>query len=408
MNDNIVTLEKKLRRGQLTLHLPQGRVKTFGTGPPYAEWIVYKPATLRRIARDPEMMLGETYMNGEWDVPQGKLVALLEVLMANFSDSPSEAQGIKARLLKNIIHPGNGIMRSYRNVAHHYDLDEWVFRRFLDQDMQYSCAYFYAPDISLDEAQRAKCQHIMNKLVLSPGQHVLDIGCGWGGLALYLAEHAGVKVTGLTLSREQLRVATNRAMERGLQNLVEFRLQDYREHTGSYDRIVCVGMFEHVGVAHYERYFDQLSHLLRPLGSALLHTIGRYGPPSTTNPWIRKYIFPGGYNPALSEVTGAIEKSGLIACDVEVLRLHYALTLEAWYKRFQSHREQVAERMGERFCRMWEFYLASCEASFRWRNLVVFQIQLGHRLEALPITRDYLYETAGHALEAGSSRLAAS
>ncbi|MEO7557732.1 MAG: cyclopropane-fatty-acyl-phospholipid synthase family protein [Gammaproteobacteria bacterium] len=407
MNDNIVTLEKKLRHGQLTLHLPPGRVETFGNGPPYAEWIVHSPATLRRIARDPEMMLGETYMNGEWDVPQGRLAALLEVLMANFSDSPAQARGILAKLLKNIAHHGNGIMRSYRNVAHHYDLDEWVFRRFLDQDMQYSCAYFYAPNISLDEAQRAKCRHIMNKLMLSPGQHVLDIGCGWGGLALFLAEHARVRVTGLTLSREQLRVATHRAAERGLQNLVEFRLQDYREHTGSYDRIVSVGMFEHVGAAHYDCYFTKLRHLLRPDGAALLHTIGRVSPPGDTNPWIQKYIFPGGYNPALSEVTGAIEKSGLISCDVEVLRLHYALTLEAWYQRFQQHRDEVAARMGERFCRMWEFYLASCEASFRWRDLVVFQIQLAHRLDALPLTRDYLYEQpAQRASTAVTSRLA--
>jgi cyclopropane-fatty-acyl-phospholipid synthase len=399
-------LEKNVRRGQLTLHIPGGHTRTVGSGQPQVDWILHKPDTLKCVMHDPEMMLGETYINGEWDVPQEKLTTLLEVLMTNFA-APQNPSVFFDRL-KKILRRGNGIMRSQRNVAHHYDLDEWMFRRFLDQDLQYSCAYFSRPGISLDEAQRAKCQHILNKLNLSPGQHVLDIGSGWGGLALYLAEHAGVKVTGLTLSREQLRVASSRAAERGLQDVVEFHLQDYREHTGSYDHIVSVGMFEHVGVAHYSCYFDQLSRLLRPQGSALLHTIGRFGPPGTTNPWIQKYIFPGGYNPALSEVTGAIEKSGLIACDVEVLRLHYALTLEAWYKRFQSHRSQVVERMGERFCRMWEFYLAACEASFRWRDLVVFQIQLGHQLDILPITRDYLYEKPEHGVTAGSSRLAAS
>lgn len=404
--DTIKILEKNVRHGRLILHLPGGQIRTLGSGQPHADWILHRPDTLKRIMLDPEMMLGETYMNGEWDVPPGKLITLFEILMTNLDEG--RARGSFPGFLESTLRRRNGITRSCRNVAHHYDLDEWIFRRFLDQDMQYSCAYFAEPSLSLDEAQREKCRHIMSKLNLSPGQHVLDIGSGWGGLALYLAEHAGVKVTGLTLSREQLRVASCRAAERGLQGVVEFHLQDYREHTGSYDRIVSVGMFEHVGAAHYHCYFEQLSHLLCPQGSALLHTIGRSGPPGTTNPWIHKYIFPGGYNPALSEVTGAIESSGLITCDVEVLRLHYALTLEAWYKRFQSHREQVVERMSERFCRMWEFYLAACEASFRWRDLVVFQIQLGHRLDALPITRDYLYEKPEPGMATGSSRLAVS
>ena len=252
-------------------------------------------------------------------------------------------------------------------------------------------------NISLEEAQRAKCRHIMNKLCLQPGQRVLDIGCGWGGLAFYLAEHADVKVTGLTLSREQLRVAESRARERGLEGRVDFRLQDYREHHGSYDRIVSVGMFEHVGVRHYRDYFDQVRRLLVHDGIALLHTIGRHGAPGTTNPWIEKYIFPGGYNPALSEVTRAIERSGLVSCDIEILRQHYAKTLVLWHQRFHAHRAEIAQRMGERFCRMWEFYLATCEAAFRWRDLVVFQIQLTHRMGAVPITRDYLYREGDNA-----------
>ncbi len=407
MNSGVM-LKQGLKRGQLSLHLPGGCIETVGSGHPHADWILHKPGTLKRIALDPEMMLGETYMDGEWDIPHGKLSALLEVLMINFSETNAQVRFTPLDSLKNIIRRSNNIARSQRNVAHHYDLDEWLFRHFLDQDMQYSCAYFQAPGISLDEAQRAKSHHIMKKLVLSPGQRVLDIGCGWGGLALYLAEQAGVKVTGLTLSREQLRVATRRAAERGLQDVVEFRLADYREHTGSYDRIVSVGMFEHVGPAHYKSFFHQMRRLLHPDGSALLHTIGRYGPPRRTNPWIQKYIFPGGYNPALSEVTGALEKSGLAMCDVEVLRLHYALTLEAWYMRFQSHRPLIAQRMGERFCRMWEFYLAACAASFRWRGLVVFQIQLGHRLDAVPITRDYIYESSEQCRASSNSSCRAS
>ncbi|MEO6696472.1 MAG: cyclopropane-fatty-acyl-phospholipid synthase family protein [Gammaproteobacteria bacterium] len=336
---------------------------------------------------DPELMLGETYMNGEWDA--ANLLDLFEVLMRNFPEQQSG--GVLARLLKKLLQQGNRITQSYRNVAHHYDLDEWLFRHFLDQDMQYSCAYFYKPGISLEEAQRAKCAHLLRKLDLSPGQQVLDIGSGWGGLALYLAEHAGVKVTGLTLSREQLRVAQQRARERGLQGRVEFLLRDYREHDGSYDRIVSVGMFEHVGARHYPDYFERLRRLLKPEGVALLHTIGRYTPPGVTNSWILKHIFPGGYTPALSELSRSIEGSGLITCDVEVLRLHYAMTLAAWQQRFQAQRAQIAARLSERFCRMWEFYLAACEASFRWRDLVVFQLQLTQRLDVLPVTRDYLY-----------------
>ena len=399
--DALNILEKQITQGCLTVHLPDGRTRSFGSGQPQAEWVLRTPHTLKRILLDPELMLGETYMDGEWDVPDvphGSLIALLEVLMRNFPESLPQKRNPLLGLCKGLLRRGNGIRRSYRNVAHHYDLDEWLFRLFLDQDMQYSCAYFYQPNISLNEAQRAKRYHIMHKLLLQPGQRVLDIGCGWGGLALHLAEHAGVKVTGLTLSREQLRVAQQRAKERGLEDRVEFLLQDYREHHGSYDRIVSVGMFEHVGTLHYPYYFAQVARLLHSDGVALLHTIGRSGPPGETNPWIQKYIFPGGYNPALSEVSAAVERSGLITCDVEVLRLHYAMTLAAWAKRFQAERTQIAVRMGERFCRMWEFYLAACEASFRWRDLVVYQIQLARRVDAVPITRSYLYQGADQEL----------
>ncbi|MEW6353933.1 MAG: cyclopropane-fatty-acyl-phospholipid synthase family protein [Pseudomonadota bacterium] len=387
-------LEQHIRHGSLTLHFPDGRAQRFGhDDAPHAELILRHPGALQRIMLDPEFMFGETYVDGDWDAPAGGLLTLFEVLMRNFPERVAKPP-LWERLLRGLIRRGNTILHSYRNVAHHYDLDEWLFRRFLDQDMQYSCAYFYAPDINLEEAQRAKRQHILHKLLLQPGQRVLDIGCGWGGLALHLAEHAGVHVTGLTLSREQLRVAEARARERGLSHAVEFRLQDYREHDGVYDRIVSVGMFEHVGRAHYPEYFARIHRLLHTDGSALLHTIGRYGPPGATNPWIEKYIFPGGYNPALSEVSAVIERSGLVNCDTEVWRLHYAMTLAAWQQRFQASRAEIAARMSERFVRMWEFYLAACEATFRWRDLVVFQIQLAKRLDAVPVTRDYLYRGA--------------
>ncbi len=385
--DPLKHLGPRIRHGRLTVCLPGGERHSFGSGTPHAEWYIHTSATLRRILSDPELMVGETYMNGEWDT--SNLLDLLEVFMHNIPEQSSS--GLLAGLLKRLLRQGNRIAQSYRNVAHHYDLDEWLFRRFLDRDMQYSCAYFYKPGISLEEAQRAKCAHILRKLDLSPGQQVLDIGCGWGGLALYLAEHAGVRVAGLTLSREQLRVAQQRARESGLQGRVEFLLRDYREHSGVYDRIVSVGMFEHVGAQHYPHYFEQMRRLLSPEGAALLHTIGRYTPPGVTSPWILKHIFPGGYIPALSELNRSVEGSGLITCDVETLRLHYAMTLGAWQHRFQAQRTEIAARLGERFCRMWEFYLAACEASFRWRDLVVFQLQLTQRLDVLPITRDYIY-----------------
>lgn len=387
-------LERRIREGTLRLRLPDGSARTFGHGGPVAEWIIHAPRTLGRIARDPEYALGETYMAGEWDAGEGGLTGLLLLLMRNFPETPPRGWRRLAEPLARTLQQWNRIGRSYRNAAHHYDLDEWLFRHMLDREMHYSCAYFARADMDLEAAQRAKCAHLAAKLCLRPGQRVLDIGCGWGGLALFLAREHGVEVTGLTLSREQLRVARARAEAAGLTARVRFELQDYREHRGTYDRIVSVGMFEHVGRPQYLAFFDQVRGLLAPDGVAVLHTIGRLGPPGTTNPWIRRHIFPGGYIPALSEVAAAIERSGLFNCDVEVLRLHYARTLAAWQGRFQAHRAEAAARYGERFCRMWEFYLAVCEAAFQERDLAVFQIQLARRRDAVPLTRDYLYREA--------------
>ena len=385
-------LERRIKHGTLHLQMPDGSTRTLGEGEPQAHWRLHSHKAAARILRDPELELGETYTDGDWDTGEGQLQDLLGLLMRNFpeSDEPAGLQRL-LRVPQMFLRHWNRIGRSRRNVAHHYDLDGELFRLFLDEDMQYSCAYYYAPGIDLEEAQRAKRGHIANKLLLKPGQRVLDIGSGWGGLALDLAEQAGVEVTGLTLSEEQLKVARRRAVERGLEDRVHFELQDYRQHRGNYDRIVSVGMFEHVGPPNYRHFFSQVRKLLAPGGVALLHTIGRQSTPGGTNPWIRKYIFPGGYIPALSEVSGAIERTGLVTSDVEVLRLHYADTLAAWQRRFQRQRREVTQRMGERFYRMWEFYLASCEASFRWRDLVVFQFQLAKDLATVPVTRDYLY-----------------
>lgn len=275
---------------------------------------------------------------------------------------------------------------------------------FLDSDRQYSCAYFGRPDQSLDDAQLAKKRRIAAKLVVEPGMRVLDIGAGWGGLGLYLGEHCGAHVTGVTLSQEQIGIARRRAEERGLAGRVEFRLQDYRDTPETFDRIVSVGMFEHVGVGYYDTFFQKMATSLKDDGVALLHTIGRTDGPGVTNPWITKYIFPGGYIPAMSEVVAAIERAGLLIADIEILRLHYALTLRAWRQRFMARREEAAAIYDERFCRMWEFYLAASEATFRVGDDVVFQFQIVKRVDALPITRAYIAERE-RALQARDSNL---
>src|SRR5690606_38158566 len=385
-------LDNRIRHGTLVLEFEDGTPsRRFGTGEPVAVWRVANQKVLRRIAADPGFMLGQSYIDGDWSVPPGGLLPLLEVLMRNFSIETAGWRGKAWRLLLAPLQQWNRARASRRNVSRHYDLDYDMFRQFLDEDMQYSCAYFAEPDMTLEQAQRAKCEHIRRKLLLSPGQRVLDIGCGWGGLAMYLAERDDVQVTGLTLSVEQHRIATERVRQRGLQDKVQILLAYYREHEGDYDRIVSVGMFEHVGVPNYRRFFELVRQRLPDDGVALIHTIGRRTPPGLTNPWTRRYIFPGGYIPAMSETMAAIERSELYCTDEEVLRRHYALTLQHWLSRFQKVRAEWVGKLGETFCRMWEFYLAASAASFLWRDLVVFQFQLSPALDAVPITRDYLY-----------------
>jgi cyclopropane-fatty-acyl-phospholipid synthase len=396
-------LRRLIRRGDLTVVLPGGKSfhiagAPFDALPPEerpapVRLAIDDPKVLRRLPWHPALAFGEGYMDGTIRFEQGTLRDFLALFLSNASeafDRPlSRAKGGIDRLIRRL-HQNNPIPRAAKNVAHHYDLSPRLYELFLDADRQYSCAYFPTGSETLEEAQAAKKRHLAAKLLLRPGMTLLDIGCGWGGTAIYLAKAFGVAVTGITLSERQLEVARARAREAGLADRVRFELMDYREVRGRFDRIVSVGMFEHVGVRFYRAYFRALRNLLAPDGVALLHTIGRSDPPGDTNPWLRKYIFPGGYCPALSEIMAAVERERLTVTDVEVLRLHYARTLALWHERFQSHRAEIAALLDERFCRMWEFYLLGSEMVFRHDQQVVFQIQLARDKTAVPDTRDYI------------------
>lgn len=384
-------LDRNIKYGQLELRLPNGQRHKFGDHGPSVQWNIHSHDTMKRIVTDWEYELGETYISGGWDVGKGELRELLGILRYNFQEIIPTGINKAIMLLQRLPQQWNRISKSRRHIKHHYDMDTELFRSFLDKDMHYSCAYFTNVSHSLEQAQQDKCRMIAQKLLLKPGHTVLDIGCGWGSLAMYLAENHGVKVTGITLSKEQLKIAIMRAEERGLNHLVNFQLIDYRKLDGNFDRIVSVGMFEHVGKPYFKTYFRNIKKLLKSNGVALIHTIGRSGPPGVTNPWIRQHIFPGGYIPALSEVTSSVEDSLLVITDVEILRHHYAQTLAAWYNRFRNRQEEIKTRYGEYFYRLWEFYLNICEISFKHSDLVVFQIQLSRSNNALPIVRDYMY-----------------
>ena len=388
-----ILLGHYIKRGSLRLTTSRGTVMTFGdgTGKPVAIRFATR-ATEWAILRNPELTFGEAYMDGSLIVEQGTIADVLEVVMRQQQDAPPRWARIQwlFRFLRRRLLQFNPRRRSRENVAHHYDLDGRLYSLFLDADRQYSCAYFETPDQSLDDAQLAKKRHLAAKLRLKPNQRVLDIGCGWGGLALYLAELTGVSVTGVTLSQEQFGVANSRAAEKNLAGKAQFRLQDYRDIGEKFDRIVSVGMFEHVGVGHYQTFFDKCAEMLKDDGVMVLHSIGRSEGPSVTNPWISKYIFPGGYIPAVSEVMEAIQRSGLLISDLEILRLHYAETLKAWRERFLAHRDEVERIYDQRFVRMWEFYLASSEMAFREQNMMVMQYQLTKRQGVVPMTRDYI------------------
>jgi len=393
-------LARLLRRvitiGRLRLIDAGGAPHTFEGSPAGKVTIrLHDPALHWKLLVRPRLYLPEAFMDGALTIEEGSLYDLIDLLAVNLEAPPKDVFGRllngSATLLRRV-HQYNPAARARRNAAHHYDLSDQLYELFLDKDRQYSCAYFHDDTDDLESAQLNKKRHLAAKLLIRPGQRVLDIGSGWGGLALYLAGECGADVTGLTLSVEQHKMATRRAAAAGVSDRVRFYLRDYREERGQYDRIVSVGMFEHVGVNHYGAFFAKLESLLKQDGIALLHSIGRKDGPGSTSPWIRKYIFPGGYIPALSEVVPVAERRNLWITDIEILRLHYAKTLRAWRSRFERNRDRVREIYDERFCRMWEMYLTGSEIAFRGQGLMVFQMQLAKAVDAVPLTRDYMLD----------------
>ncbi len=387
---------KIIKNGTLTVR-GSGGERLYGSGGGRSVAIRFtEEAAERELLADPQLKLGELYMDGRLLVEEGDIYEFLALIKDN-----TLQEGLTFGILLRSI--GRMIQAQFRNrvpinhnrknVAHHYDLDEKLFSLFLDEDWQYSCAYFNPPGISLDEAQIAKKRHIVAKLLAEPGHKALEIGSGWGGMAMYLSESCSVDVTGITLSTEQLKISRERAARRGLAHSVRFELQDYYylPATRSYDRIVSVGMFEHVGRLNYRKFFNKVNDVLSDDGVMVLHSIGQPYPAIYNNPWIEKYIFPGGYIPSLAEVLPAVEKAGLLVSDIEILPMHYAYTLRHWRERFMANRERAAALYDERFVRMWEFYLAGSEMAFSHESFFIFQMQIVKKRTAVPDNRDYIY-----------------
>jgi cyclopropane-fatty-acyl-phospholipid synthase len=392
-------LKSFVRTGTLKVIDAEGKTHIFGgrAAGPDVTMRLTDPTLYRTLFLNPELAAGEAYMDGRMSFENSTLRDFLTLFSVNrLSLGSYPLQKVMRKVSRGLksFQQANPIGRAQKNVAHHYDIGNDFYKLFLDRGMQYSCAYFTSDDNTLEEAQQNKLRLIASKLDLKPGQKVLDIGCGWGDMALYLGRMAeGVQVVGVTLSKEQCKLANEKAKAHGLSDRVRFELRDYRELTERFDRIVSVGMFEHVGVAHYGEFFAKVNDLLTDTGVMLLHSIGHMSPPGTASPWLRKYIFPGAYSPALSEVFTAVEQNSLWVTDCEFLRVHYAKTLAHWASRFEANRAKVAEMYDERFCRMWEFYLISCEMMFRTGSQLVFHMQLAKKRDAVPIIRDYITDT---------------
>jgi cyclopropane-fatty-acyl-phospholipid synthase len=394
-------LDRLVVQGRLTVHHPDGTARRHGGAPgPEAAFRLRDAAATRRLVLNPALAFGELYMDGAIEpvgCTIGDVVELLVINQWQGGQHPVEHVLAAFRQLRRRLDQLNPAPRAKANVAHHYDLNGRLYSLFLDRDRQYSCAYFPTGAETLEEAQALKKRHIAAKLKLDRPRgaeplEVLDIGCGWGGMALHLAQDWGCRVTGITLSEEQLAEARRRAAAAGLADRVRFELMDYRDWDRPVDRIVSIGMFEHVGIVNYATFFRALRDALKPDGVALVHAIGRASGPGSTNPWLAKYIFPGGYSPALSEVVPAVEKAGLWITDLEVLRMHYALTIAEWRRRFAANRDAIASLYDERFCRMFEFYLAGCEATFRHGDHMNWQVQLTRERMALPLARDWMQQ----------------
>ena len=352
------------------------------------------PKLMQKLLLYPDLYFGEAYMDGSLVIENGNITEFLDLAFKNIGRGNINSYGAVIKKLRGTyryLTSFNKIAKSKENVAHHYDISEKLYNLFLDENRQYSCAYFKNENDTLEQAQNNKIHHIIKKLNIRPNQKVLDIGSGWGTLALAIAKETQASVTGITLSENQFEYSKNKAKEMNLSNKVDFKLIDYRQLNEKFDRVVSVGMFEHVGRKFYRTYFNKVFKLLNERGIALIHTIGSSMPPRDPQPWIQKYIFPGGYTPSLSEVANPIENSGLIVSDIEVLRMHYAHTLRNWKERFLSKKDMVLDMFDEKFFRMWEIYLASCEMAFKWGDQVVFQFQLSKDNSSVPNTRDYIY-----------------
>ncbi|CAI3924258.1 Cyclopropane fatty-acyl-phospholipid synthase and related methyltransferases (Cfa) (PDB:5Z9O) [Commensalibacter communis] len=391
-------LKKLIKNGRLEVIFPDKRRRIYGdmNAKDAAAMEILTADTYAHLLVNPSLAFGEGYMNETIKPINCSIYDVLNVILQNDLAAGHFGEKIVSvlRFGKRFWSQLNGLKTSRKNVAHHYDLSGALYSLFLDEDRQYSCAYFLTGNETLEEAQLAKKRHIASKLNLDrPGLNILDIGCGWGGMALFLAKEFDANVTGITLSQEQLQVAKKRAKEEGLEDKVRFELRDYRLVNKQYDRIVSVGMFEHVGVNFYDQFFQDIKRILKPDGVMLLHSIGRSDGPGSTNAWINKYIFPGGYSPSLSEAFAAIEKSGLWVTDCEILRLHYAKTLKLWRARVEAQKQAIIEMYDERFYRMFDFYLSSCELSFYYHNHMNFQLQISPTIDSLPITRDYMFQT---------------
>jgi len=387
---------KKLNfEGTLEIIDSNDKVYKFGYSNPHVCIKLQNKSIERKLFINPNLYLGEAYMNEELVVKKGTIEEFIDLITNSYDDFISNNKFYKFyEYLSSVFMPFqqiNQLVNSKKNVAHHYDINEDLYKLFLDQDMQYSCAYFHNPNISLDQAQKDKKQHIIKKLQITENMNVLDIGCGWGGMAIEIAKSTGAKVKGITLSENQFKTASQRAQKEGLSDKVYFALQDYRNENEKYDRIVSVGMFEHVGVKYFKTYLSKANDILKENGVFLLHTIGQRSKPTATSPWIRKYIFPGGYIPSLSEIMNETQKLNINVTDVEVLRLHYAHTLSKWYQNVIENKDKIIKMFDQRFFRMWEFYLLASKYSFVNMGNVVFQIQIAKNINNLPLTRNYIY-----------------
>jgi len=389
-------LSRIIKIGTLEVEDASGNIHShIGSAEPFVRVKLHDPKLYEKLYLEPEMSAGEAYMDGKMTIEKGTLKDFITLFGLNQDVPLNPPAGVILSFLKNKLKTtitDNNPLRSRENVKHHYDISNELYSLFLDKDLNYTCAYYRSPQDTLEEAQENKLRHIAAKLDLKPGQKVLDIGCGWGSMCIYLAQNFGVETVGITLSVEQLKVAQQRVIDLGLQNKVRFELRDYREVEGPFDRIVSVGMLEAVGANYLREYFQTIARLLKDDGVALVHSICRADGPGTAAPWLAKYIFPGGYSPALSEAAAAVEKTGLWITDTEIWRLHYMYTIAEWYKRFEANRDKAAALMGERFCRMWEFYLVTSELSFVYFKHVNFQIQLSKSLQTLPLQRDYMVD----------------